>query len=129
MNELNRGGRSIGSPNSPLLPLDRAEYTPEPRADIRPPAVGSVASFTETVIPPSEIPVGLISRFGTLTGYGMTDYCFPDVTVEELADKLLLGIYPHQISPKTRLRCQTFAIALKSLPQDDHRAKATGLTR
>jgi hypothetical protein len=30
----------------------------------------------------------------------MTDYCFPDVTIEELADKLLDGIYPHQTSPK-----------------------------
>jgi hypothetical protein len=53
----------------------------------------------------------------------MTDYCFPDVTIEELADKLILGIYPHQISPKTRLRCQTLAIALKSLPQDDPRTE------
>jgi hypothetical protein len=40
-----------------------------------------------------------------------------------LADRLLLGICPHQISPKTRLRCQTFAIALKSLPQDDPRTE------
>jgi hypothetical protein len=62
-------------------------------------------------------------REPTTLGPGMTDYCFPDVTVEELAEKLLLGIYPHQISPKTRLRCQTFAIALKSLPQDDPRTE------
>jgi hypothetical protein len=51
----------------------------------------------------------------------MTDYFCSDVTVEELADKLLLGVYPHQTSPKVRLKCQTFAIALKSLPQDDIR--------
>ena len=55
----------------------------------------------------------------------MKDYCFPEVTVEELADKLpqLLGCYPHQISSAARLKCRTLATALKTLPRHDLRAQ------
>ena len=35
----------------------------------------------------------------------------------------MFGYYPHQLSPKANLRCQTLAIALKSIPQCDPRTE------
>jgi hypothetical protein len=52
-------------------------------------------------------------------------YCFPDLTVEQLADIvcLLIGVDPQQVGPAQMLECLTTAAALKAVPVHDPRTK------
>ena len=55
----------------------------------------------------------------------LMEYCFPDLTVEQLAEIicLLIRVDPQQAGPAQTLECLTMAAALKAIPVNDPRAR------